>query len=111
MSKIDPKIVKAVEEAFEAARQASNKTYQDMGGDNYACGFAWVNIKPGTSKVAKYLKDMWGARRSYHGGIDVWNPGGLNVQNIDIKEDGAQAFAKVLREQLGVTAYASSRLD
>lgn len=111
MAKMDPKIVATVAAAFQAAKDASTKTYEEMGGDQFACGFAWVNIKPGTSKVAKYLKENYNARRSYYGGIDVWNPGGLNVQNIDIKEDGAQAFAKVLREQLGVTAYASSRLD
>jgi hypothetical protein len=35
----------------------------------------------------------------------------MNVQNIDIKEEGAEAFARVLREKLGISAYAGSRLD
>jgi hypothetical protein len=40
----------------------------------------------------------------------MWNPGGLNVQNIDIKEAGADAYAKYLTA-LGLTAYSGSRLD
>jgi hypothetical protein len=40
----------------------------------------------------------------------MWNPGGLGVQNIDIKERGAEALATYLKA-LGLTAYAGSRLD
>jgi hypothetical protein len=40
----------------------------------------------------------------------MWNPGELPVQNIDIKEAGAEAYATYLRT-LGLTAYAGSRLD
>ena len=42
--------------------------------------------------------------------LSMWNPGGLGVQNIDIKEAGADAMAVYLRG-LGLTAYAGSRLD
>jgi hypothetical protein len=40
----------------------------------------------------------------------MWNPGGMGVQNIDIKEAGADAMATYLRG-LGLTAYSGSRLD
>jgi hypothetical protein len=40
----------------------------------------------------------------------MWNPGGLPVQNIDIKEAGAYAYARYL-QGLGLKAYAGSRLD
>jgi hypothetical protein len=40
----------------------------------------------------------------------MWNPGGLNVQNIDIKEAGADAMATYL-QALGLNAYSGSRLD
>ena len=43
-------------------------------------------------------------------GFDLWNPCGLHVQNIDIKEAGAEAYAKVLRNY-GFDAYMGSRLD
>jgi hypothetical protein len=40
----------------------------------------------------------------------MWNPGGLGVQNIDIKEAGAEVMAELLR-QAGFKAYAGSRMD
>jgi hypothetical protein len=40
----------------------------------------------------------------------MWNPGELGAQNIDAKEAGAYAMAKVLQD-LGLNAYAGSRLD
>ena len=98
-----------VEEAFRAAKEAETAFILAHGEPMY-CGFAWVNIKPGTSKIAKYLKEKHSARKSYYGGIDVWNPGNSRTQSMDIKEAGAQAFAKVLTEN-GFNAYAMSRAD
>jgi len=40
----------------------------------------------------------------------MWDPAGLPVQNIDIKEAGAYAYANYLTA-LGLKAYAGSRLD
>ena len=40
----------------------------------------------------------------------IWNPSKSHVQNIDIKEAGAIAAAKVLKKY-GFEAYAGSRLD
>jgi hypothetical protein len=42
--------------------------------------------------------------------LSMWNPGGLGVQNIDCKEEGAIAMAKYL-QALGLSAYSASRLD
>jgi hypothetical protein len=51
-----------------------------------------------------------GFRKSYNGGLDLWNPGGSFTQSMDIKEAGAEAYAEVLR-QSGIKAYACSRAD
>jgi hypothetical protein len=40
----------------------------------------------------------------------MWDPAGLPVQNIDIKEAGAYALANYLTA-LGLRAYAGSRMD
>ena len=39
------------------------------------------------------------------------NPSGLPVQNVDVKEAGAAAYAKVLCDELGIKAYPESKLD
>ena len=105
-------IADVMQEAFEEARKASQKTFEQLGGDSMSCGFAWVEVKiRRNSKIGKELI-AHGFKPSWRSGqLDYWNPGGLNVQNIDIKEDGAYAFAKVLRDKLGLSAYAGSRLD
>lgn len=106
-------VADVLKEAFDAAREASQNTFDRMGGDGFSCGFAWVevskvrrNSKLGKELIAHGFKPSWKS-----GQLDIWNPGGLNVQNVDIKEDGAYAFARVLRDKLGISAYAGSRLD
>jgi hypothetical protein len=102
-----------IREAFDAAQNASKQMYDKIGGDGYACGFAWVEVYKvrRNSKLGKELIE-YGFKPSWKSGqLDLWNPGGMNVQNIDIKEEGAEAFARVLREKLGISAYAGSRLD
>jgi hypothetical protein len=75
------------------------------------CGFAWVNIAPGTSKFARDLKKAGVVRgRSYYGGVDVWNPGGIPTQSMDIKEACADTYVKVLGTY-GIRATAMSRAD
>lgn len=73
------------------------------------CGFAWVNIKPGTSAFARYLKAQGLARTdSYYGGVSVWiSYGG---QSYTRKYAYASAFAAVLNDA-GIKAFAMSRLD
>ena len=74
-----------------------------------ACGFAWVNVKPGTSRFARWLKKNDYARTdSYEGGVTIWI--GEHNQSVDRKSAHAHALANVLTEA-GHKAYASSRLD
>lgn len=73
------------------------------------CGFAWVNVKPGTSSFAKWMVKSDKARKdAYYGGVTVWV--GYFGQSMTRKEAYASAFANVLRKY-GVTAYANSRMD
>lgn len=75
-----------------------------------ACGFAWVNVRPGTSSFARWLKkNVERARKSYHGGVDFWIS--EHGQSVERKSVHADAMAKVLRDELGVKAYGASRLD
>jgi hypothetical protein len=101
-----------VVEAVALAQTASEKKYAEIGGDRYACGFAWVDVYVSrtNSKEAKELIKA-GFKKDYKPRcLSMWNPGGLNVQNIDIKEAGAYAMAQRL-QQAGFKAYAGSRLD
>lgn len=74
-----------------------------------ACGFAWVKVSPGNSSFAKWLVKNKLARKSYYGGVEI-NISAFN-QSVERKEACAAAMAKVLSAELGVTAYADSRLD
>ena len=102
-----------IKAGVELAKLASIAMYDRMGRkDAYACGFAWVNVYVDrtNSKQAKELLAA-GFRKDYKPKcLSFWNPGDLPVQNIDIKEAGADAMAAYLRS-LGLNAYAGSRLD
>jgi len=102
-----------VAEATMAARDAAELFFQTkLGGrDQYACGFAWVNIHgiKGNTKMGRVLKEA-GIRQDYTKAFQLWNPSGHNCQNVDTKEAGAEACAKVL-QKYGFQAYAGSRLD
>ena len=105
-------IKEAVARGIQEAQKASQAKYAEIGGDRYACGFAWVEVfvERTNSKEAKELIAA-GFRKDYKPKcLTMWNPGGLPVQNIDFKEAGAYAMAEVLRE-VGLKAYAGSRLD
>lgn len=96
----------------QLAEVASQQEFQKWGGDKGCCGFAWVEVfvDRTNSKQAKELIRA-GFRKDYKPRcLSFWNPGGLNVQNIDIKEAGAYAYANYL-QALGLKAYAGSRLD
>jgi hypothetical protein len=112
---IDTAAVRA--EMLAAARVAADEMYARIGGDRYACGFAWVtihpkhkgNTKPGRAERAVYT--ALGFKLDYTGKtFQLWNPSGSPVQNVDIKEAGATAAANVLRKY-GIVAYCGSRLD
>jgi hypothetical protein len=95
------------------ANTASIDMYNRMGRkDAFACGFAWVDVYVDrtNSLQAKELKAA-GFKKDYKPKcLSYWNPGDLPVQNVDIKEAGADALAAYLRS-LGLTAYSGSRLD
>lgn len=104
-------------EMLEAARKAADEMFAKIGGDRYACGFAWTTIYPkhkGNTKDGraerKTLEEM-GFRKDWTGkAYEYWNPSGHGCQNVDTKEAGARAAADVLRKY-GFDAYAGSRLD
>jgi hypothetical protein len=77
------------------------------------CGTAWVNIKPGGSRFARWLvKEGYGRADSYRGGVNL-SPGlvcGDRVrysQSLTRQEAAASAMAEVLREA-GIKAYSES---
>lgn len=102
-----------VAEAKSEARKAAERFFQEkLGGrDQYACGFAWVDIfgVKGNTRLGRAFKDA-GVKKSYSGAFQIWNPSEMYVQNVDTLEAGAQAAADVFKKY-GFTAYAGSRLD
>ena len=114
MTTVTPEQIPAiVAEAKQAAFEAANKFFQErLGGqDQYSCGFAWTTIYgvKGNTRLGKALARE-GVTKAYSGGLQLWNPSGLHCQNIDTKEVGANAAAKVF-QKYGFRAYAGSRLD
>jgi hypothetical protein len=102
-----------VAESQQAAQKAAIKFFNEkLGGrDQFACGFAWVEIfgVKGNTKLGKMLKAA-GVSQNYNKTFEIWNPSGVNCQNIDTKEEGARAAAEVFT-RYGFKAYAGSRLD
>ena len=102
----------ACNEAEMAARTAAKQFFQQHG-DRDACGFAWVDVYGvrSNSRLGKTLQS-YGFRKSYTGSLQLWNPSKAGTQSVSILEAGAEAYAKVLREKLGLDrCYAGSRLD
>lgn len=102
----------ALNEAGMAARTAAKEALQKYG-DRDACGFAWVNVYKvrSNSKLGKALQAA-GFSKSYTGALCLWNPSKAAVQSVGILEAGAEAYAEVLRQKLGLeSCYAGSRLD
>ena len=113
MTVTETQIPAIVEEAKVEAFKAADKFFKEkLGGqDQYACGFAWVNIygvKMNT-KIGKAMKAA-GLRKDYTGSVCMWNPSKYGCQNVDTLEAGARAAADVFKKY-GFRAYAGSRLD
>ena len=106
-------VAEIVAKAQDAAHQAATNYFHEVlgGRDQYACGFAWVNIYgiKGNTKVGRALKDL-GIGPAYGGGLQWWNPSRFGCQNVDTLEVGANAAAQVLKNH-GFEAFAGSRLD
>lgn len=101
----------ACNEAAIQARTAA-RAFFDTHGDRDACGFAWVDVYGvrSNSRLGKTLA-TFGFRKSHTGSLQLWNPSGAGSQSISILEAGAEAYARVITDQLGIRAYAGSRLD
>lgn len=103
-----------VAEAQAVAQIEAEKFFNEkLGGvDQYACGFAWVDIYgiKGNTKLGKAMKAA-GLQKDWTGKAwQIWNPSKHGAQNVDVKEAGARAAAEVFK-RYGFTAYAGSRLD
>jgi len=107
-----------VQEAEAAAYRAADAYFKDKlnGVDQFACGFAWVNLYEhngekirGNTRVGRAMKQA-GVRQDYTRAFQIWNPSKYPVQNVDTLEVGARAAAEVFK-QYGFTASAGSRLD
>jgi hypothetical protein len=109
----EAEVADIVREAEEAAHLAAAYYFQEVlgGVDQYACGFAWVDILGvrSNSKVGRALTKL-GIRKSYTRSLQMWNPSRFGCQNVDTLEAGARAAAEVFK-RYGFTAYAGSRLD
>lgn len=112
-TKFDAALVQAAcEEASLEARKAAQAFYNQHG-DRDACGFAWVNVwgVRSNSRLGKTLQSF-GFRKDYTGSLQLWNPSKFGCQSISVLEAGAEAYARVLTERLGLEkVYAGSRLD
>jgi hypothetical protein len=101
-------------EAKAAADRAARQFFNDkLGGrDQYACGFAWTNIYDvkGNTKLGKMLQAAGVRKNTYEKAFQIWNPSGMNCQNVDTLYEGARAAADVFCKY-GFKAYAGSRLD
>jgi hypothetical protein len=105
-------IISAVQEAQAEAAQATNE-FLAKHGDRDACGFAWVDIfgVRSNSKEGKALVEA-GFRKSYTGGLQMWDPSKSFTQSISAKEAGTEAFVRYFRARFPeVTVYTGSRLD
>ncbi len=106
-------IPQIVAEAESAAHAAAHKFFHEkLGGkDQFACGFAWVDIYgvKGNTKLGRALAAA-GIRKSYTKSLQMWNPSKFGCQNVDTLEHGAMAAAQVFKKY-GFEAYAGSRLD
>ena len=97
-------------EAKDAARDAAN-AYIDTHGEQWYCGFAWVNIWDikGNTKLGKRMKQA-GLDKDYTGAYSIWNPSALGTQCMSTKEAGASAAASVFKAY-GFKCSAGSRAD
>jgi hypothetical protein len=108
-------IIAVVEDAKKYARANAQKYfYEKLGGvDQYACGFAWVDIYGVRSNsVAGKALIAAGFRKSYTKSLQLWNPADMAVQNIDTLEAGAEAFKEFFKMKFPeAVVYTGSRLD
>lgn len=76
--------------------------------DDGPCGFAWIVIRPGTSRFARFARAKLDADTHYYGGVAIWVF--QYNQSMTLKEAYARAFAEELKTH-GIEASAGSRMD
>jgi hypothetical protein len=97
--------IESIHNTAAAAAQKATAEFLSKHGDRDACGFAWVVVREkGSTKLGRALKSV-GFKPAYGGGLSR-----SGTQSITAKEDGAIAYAEVLRQH-GIEAHAASRLD
>jgi len=93
------------------AEQAGRDMYARVG-ERDACGFGWVEVyvdRTNSAQAKELIKA--GFRKDYKPKcLSMWDPAGVPTQSVSVKEAGAYAYAEYLT-QLGLKAYAGSRLD
>jgi hypothetical protein len=107
----DDTIEKIASEANLAANSAQSTFLAEHGEQAY-CGFAWVDVsvERTNSREAKALEKM-GFKKSWEPKtMQLWSPGNYHGQSMDVKEEGARAYAEVLTKY-GFKAYSMSRAD
>ena len=104
--------IQAIKLEAEQAAVAAENAYLAQYGERAYCGFAWVDVfvDRTNSKEAKLLKEI-GFKRDYKPKcLNLWSPGNYHGLSMDVLEEGARAYAEVLRKH-GFRAYAGSRPD
>ena len=103
--------IESIHNTASTAAQKAAQDYITKHGEDWYCGFAWVTVyEKGSTKLGRALKAV-GFKPAYGGGLQLWNPSGNWTQCITAKEEGAQAYAEVLRKAGIEKAYAGSRMD
>ena len=90
--------------------------YMMKHGEPLYCGFANVKIRPAKGSFVNFLKKVGIGSVGYNGGWRVSYYDMMDdhkmcaTQSMDLKEEGCQAFANVLKKY-GIEAYMESRAD
>jgi hypothetical protein len=102
-----PMVVGSPSTPFGNDVDPSKPTYFVEGG---VCGFAWVNIRPATSAVAKFAESELGWRyNDYDRAMQKWI--GEFGQSMQRKEAYADAFATELSDNLKLLGYDKVRVS
>ena len=103
--------IESIHNTASTAAQKAAQDYITKHGEDWYCGFAWVNIYgvKGNTKLGKRFKQA-GLTKDYTQAYSIWNPGKYGGQSMDVKEAGASAYAAVLNAY-GFRASAGSRAD
>jgi hypothetical protein len=109
VAKINPTPVQVVQTAdpFDPTSPVVKRFAPMTGG---VCGFAWVTIRPGNSRLARFAKKHYGARTDHYAGgvrINISQYG----QSFERKAAFADAFAQVFRDAGYERVWSGSRID